>query len=687
MKKMVAILILLAGMSAAEAALPGIASQGGRAAEFIDFKGAWLAGASPVVTLQELPDRLIVEFSMPEVAKPHTVLRGKHDDPALLGGESVEILLCPDPAKKLYYHIGFNPAGDLYTARCKDVSWEPAGLKYTFGKWQKIRVEIPYADLGAARPAEGTQWRVNFGWTHAEPNGVRNTSSWSGAASFHDIAAMGLLHFGKASPRPLILSNGSTRVSSERLPDWHLEVEQAGKKWRSSHAFAENGEPYLPLKENAPRTLRFRSPDGKILWEKSAQALFDNRPMLELDRYYYVRSDGRIRWRSVIAGEKEFALFRDSRLVKKWKSSAASGDFEIKGLLPGRYELCLNNHCSRLFFLREQPWKTPDAPAGYRVENRRFYRGIAPVFLLAGSPTGVMTLHHGKVFNLKFPGTKGALDSALGLSDLPGKKLIRKPATGYLFGSEKETAALLESFGRKQQTFPLAVYRLAYEAQMKTWYREVDRMTGEKPEEVYRRNAAVFKKAAPRQLTSIHIDSQQALPRFTGFTDVFELTPRGSYERAPLPGIAAAMAEAAVAADRQILLWWFGVTVPDSFCRTAEELRAELYLAVLYGGSGAVLHLGHGFLPGNRTRLWSVISQICGELNSFYPAWATGTPVVLHGPAPFHLKARRNGRELLLLAVNPTASCQRLKVTLPSGSVLRADFTPYEPRLFRLKNE
>ena len=127
-------------------------------------------------------------------------------------------------------------------------------------------------------------------------------------------------------------------------------------------------------------------------------------------------------------------------------------------------------------------------------------------------------------------------------------------------------------------------------------------------------------------------------------------------------------------------------TIPDPFCRTAEELRAGVYLAVLHDMAGVIFHMGHGHLPESRTRLWSLISGINAEIRSFYPAFRKGKALpnfVLEATPDLAYAARRDGNRVTLIAVNLSGAENSFSLKTRGGAV-RGTLTPYEPRIWHL---
>lgn len=146
--KMRSFLLVVSGVLAA-AALSAVEcfSEKGIAANFVDIKGKWKCSES-TVTVSPLPEGLRFTFHTGVKTGDFLFNRAKHDSPAVVGKESIELQICPDPSTGVYYHIGVNPAGTLYTARKKDTSWEPGQLKADVKDWSRVTIDVTFADLG-----------------------------------------------------------------------------------------------------------------------------------------------------------------------------------------------------------------------------------------------------------------------------------------------------------------------------------------------------------------------------------------------------------------------------------------------------------------------------------------------------------------------------------------------------------
>ena len=685
-----AFLLLTALLGAA----PVTFSRGGRAGGFIGLADNW-SGLPDTVEIDEIPGGLRFTFRTEVKQGDFQAIRAKHDSPALLGGESIELQLVPNPASGVYYHIGFTPEGLVYSARKKDTSWEAEGMKLDVREWAKAVVELPYAALGVFAPAPGSMWKVNFCRTRSVGGKTRH-ASWGGGSSFHDVSKYGSLKFGTPDEPQVLPGIQSALGARARVPDappgYLLELQEEGTPWagqvnRAGEWFFAAPEGFeLPLKSDRRRTFRLKDATGKVLWERSARSGFDNRRYLELDRFSYTLREKVFKWRSILPGEKEFFL-SGPRSVK-WRSVASSGQ-QLLPELPGRYVLTVSNgqaKFSRIMLVTKLPPRPRGCSGEWEKRGNFFFCGDRMRFLLGASQSKVCALHYGSAFDLAVS-PAGTLPGALELYAMKGKRLRRAPdGTGYVFPfDEAELLRRCADFATGMKGKTLRISRLAYEAQMKFFLTEKGKLIPKTPELMYYLMYRELKKTAPRQLFSLQIDRQEAAERFAPACDVLEIAVRGSYLPDPLPGIGEKFREIRAALPDKALIQWLGVTVPDISRRNGEELRAELFLAFLNGSAGAVLHLGHGLLPAERSRIWSVISTAGTELDELMAEFHTHPAVPVKEPAGFQAALRDCGSHYLLVAVNCRYKGDRLKLQLPGNRLFSASFTACEARIFRLK--
>ena len=684
--------LLLAGASLYGA--PECFSRNGIAANFIDVRGKWKPGESRV-EISERKNGLRFVFHTSVRNGDFKYTKAPHDTPEVVtGSEALELQIVPDPSSGNYFHIGINPGGDLYTARKRDTSWEPAGLKVDAKNWSAVTIDIDYADLGCTKPAPGSVWRINFCHSRVKGN-RRDNYSWSGVSNFHDIRNYGTLRFGSPAVPAVILEEQTAVGARARVvygSGCTLELEEDGKLWPGRFfkdnrwEFSAPGIFELPLKSTAERKFRLKDKNGRILWERSAVSGFNNSAFLEIERYCYAPGDKKLNWKSAFPGVKEFFLSGPRNL--KWSSDKNAGSVDLPES-EGRYVLTVKSGNCR--FSREF-YRLPAVPllrsceGKWEQKGEFFYCSGRRRFLLGGSYSKVMAPQYGPCFNLGYH-PRGRVPGALEFSQLRGKKLRRLPqGTGYLFpGDEKKALEDFRDQALKLKNQPLKISRIAYEAQLKSWLTVKGKLVEKDPAVLYKKLYDEVKKHAPQQIFSLQIDRQEQTRRFAPACDLFEIAVKGSYHVDFLPGIACEMQKVRQLLPGKPIFYWLGVTVPNNYCHTAEEVRAGLFLAFINGSAGAVLHLGHGFLPAERTRLWSVISTTGVELDELMEEFHSHKAAAVESPAGFQTALRDCGRYYLLVAVNISNGPARMKLTLPGKRVFSAGFNSCEARVFRIR--
>ncbi len=127
------------------------------------------------------------------------------DSDLIFGDDNVELFLDANCDRATYFHFAINPAAARYEASCDMTDGDLVRKEEWNGKWQvetritdrswTAEISIPFAALGAASPAPGSVWGVNFcrSW-RVTPDG--EFSKWSGKVGFNRPAEFGLAVFG-----------------------------------------------------------------------------------------------------------------------------------------------------------------------------------------------------------------------------------------------------------------------------------------------------------------------------------------------------------------------------------------------------------------------------------------------------------------------------------------------------------
>lgn len=704
---------------------------------FTTLRGEWSACPASEVKLSYDDSKLIVDavLRLPEGSE---FQRGgnKDDDMAVFNGEVFEWQIAPGKTGDVYWHLALSPSGFLYSARKTDMAWNPAGLlkkNIVRGNEWTFRLEMPYRLIRAAKPSKGEIWRMNLART-ARFNGKSETASFSGAANFHAPDQFAEVIFGEDTPEKnsVLLRSADTRkqpyvltFSSARMPEQVKLDYYSGEKPAFSGTFrTQNGMltaeipieiGYFPLKSAVPSRVELRdAATGRLVGISSGIVATGNADSLTLDRFYYTPADGAIRFRHSMGKDMTLRLTGPQGEVFSAPCPKENGSipFALPGissqkkdvltLAPGRYVLELTNgksRTSRVFFiLKNVPETKPvSAPQQLRVSGEQLQLNGKPVFLIGLSSTPKVFFQFGDAHNLRYE-TRGVRKDAVQLAGIPDARLFRKPFTGRAYPPDDVHAAKSADFVRKIKNTHPAFFRISYEAQIPKALTAADGtiIPGDTDELMFKTYQAV-KLANPELVYSIQTDNPAKIASLSKACDVFEVALySSSYAQNMLPNLQRDMTKVrSELSEKKPVIYWLGGTIPDNQCRRAEEIRAGVYLSILNGFSGNIIHMGHGFLPETRTRLWSLLSGILYEVETFYPQFAAGSPLPgdwNNGPVIAAARQLPSG-EIMLIAVNTSAAeavyplrkdyrIRRLSgETVPNGSDV---FTPYEPKVFLL---
>lgn len=732
-------------------AQPGLPSAAGG---FLTTRGGWPGEQTSVrISYAEAGLQLQVDGDVRPGGDVRRACR-QNDDMALFNDELVEVFLLPDRWRRegrdwpnreqSYLHLAYNLNGKGYAARGRDLSWNPSGItcrsEQTPSGWT-LHLHIPWTAIDAAMPPDSSVWRLNVARTRQGQGVPAEVASWSGASDFHDPEQMGRLRFGQGTAQPLVILREVSAATAQMgalaqvdgaVPDGARlcmlldGIELAGAEVPAGErpvpvrlsAPAAGGE--LSLKDDRLLTFRLSLPGiDPPLWEKSGRRQADWQNLLELDRYFYHPHDGVLRYRLnpaavpdlIVDGELELQIFGERPLPRfsrrRIRSRALSGDLPLGGLPAGTWLLraAFVSHGQTFFTYRAFRLEGAEAaastlPSGrLRTERERLLIGNQPVFLLGASPTARTFLHREGCFNLAI-GQYGLQPGAVQAPTLPGQQFVRRDGwVGYHYAEWEALRAGWQAAIRSALPEQPLFYRIAYEADMRAASLNGDgSLTEHRPADWYARVYRELKRISPQSLFSLHSDRPDNVRELAGSSDIFQVASwRSSYSPFMLSRLDADMEETRRQVARQPILFWLGGTIPNPDCRSGEELLAAAALAVAHGLNGVVIHMGHGFLPEERSRLWSVLSGLNQEIQPLFALYERGGRAVRVDHVTgrgFRLAARRRGQVTTLLAVNLDGASNTLnfageeKIALPlQDRILSGNtdfFAPYEAKIYRI---
>lgn len=677
---------------------------------FITTSRAWAKNQTEVIVKAE-DKGLHLEFlcsGNPE----NTVFSPKKadDDMTLFGGEHIEIQLAPDHfTDRRYFHFAVNPAGSVYHAVRHDTSWNPANFscKITdFKGYRRYIIEIPWSTFDLKKkPSDGTVWKANFCRGAKMKNSPTEFSSWSGANSYHDLTQMGDLVFGGQKTPQL-------RIFSQKITDSTFECSvtaaDAGKC--DLQIFFNNilltempvdggnvnfkcrlPDRYIPLKGIEQITYRLIKGD-LIIREKSALNPAKTADLLSLDQFEYPLNS--VLKCTVSAVPGKFTVKNDSKVLIEENISQKSAAISLDSLPPGRYVAQYsfnNNHTDRVFFIRN---KTPYAKilppkAKLTAVNENLLLDGEPFYLLGISWTPKTYYPQNPGFTLRYG--KGARENAFGYQGIPGKKLVRKPFTGYAFSYDWQQK-IAKHYSQQRQSGSRAWRTLCYEANLPVFFTQKDGTLKHDPEghTVYAQIYKMAKNTMPDSLFSIHVDSMPALAKYVNYCDVMEFSSwRSSYHHSNLLLFQTEdLQYVRKHLGKKPIVMWLGGSIPSHKNRIAEEIRAGVYNTIINNGAGNIIHMGHSGVPSNRTRFWSMLSILQREVDSFYGDLQKAKPCEIDLPENFAGKAGiTSDGNLLAVILNKSTFSRTFKLAIPGYQTQTLYFTPLEPRVVRLQKK
>ena len=664
----------------------------------------------------------------------------KPDDMAIFRGECIEIFLCTDPARGTYYQFAVSPNGNAYTAQGHDKTWEPAGwskkIRRERDRWI-LELTLPYRIFGLSKPKTGEVWGLHCARTFSPLKGNAERSRWCNISDYHDFKSYNRIVFGQDKTLPLVMlddfqENGKGEVRADLILEHvaepvNLRISDGIREHRKTvpahtgKCFIQTVFPrqYIPLKDSHAYSVSVRAAKtGKILFQRVIG--FDNNysDLLLPDKLYYVPADKQIRF--ILGSSKSFAWGKPQDLtvtlasngkVLREMTGAGKGSFSMEGLNPGRYVLEASNgqlRTSRVIYLLEKHDPVSGLPTGsaFRIKGNIFTAGGIPVFLIGSSYTG-KPLPKEVCFNLK-AGNFGAAPNSVQLLGLPGKRYDRNLGCYlYPYSGEDEFFQLISRHMKRfDHDGSSKFFRMTYEAQLKTCFqakggplKKVD------PALLHQKFYRYLKKNHPGFYYSLQTDKRSSIPELAPHCDIFEVAPAGSYSESMLGPLMDSVPEARRFAGEKPLICWLGATVPDNTCRAAEELRGAVYYNIIHDSAGVIFHLGHGVMPQSRTRMWSFLKHISGEIQRFYPAFRS-MPLLSGKEAAEILKiqgsnyvcaVRSDGKTAFAIILNRSAKENVLKIQTGKGYIVTDRFrtsfpnefewksTPYEAAVFLLR--
>ena len=636
------------------------------------------------------------------------------DDMTLFGGEHVELLIAPFGLNEdgIYYHFALNPAGSVYHAKRHDTEWNLDNVCKTEileDRWVAT-FEIPVMAMTLDKTGKtGNMWNVNFCRTIKKKGKEAEHTSWTGSSNFHDITTMGQLHFNKA---PLADQLRIFQCKADAFGQLELNIRKAGK----DHAYLqiyESGkylttmkldgadsiektvrlkDDYVSLKGTKELSLYLLGPYRVPIQDFSANLVMYEKDFLVLDKMEYINTDEMTC--NVLLSPGVAVIKNDTKEVRKQEISDKTGKISLKDLEPGRYVLeytSCGKRSSRVFFITKEHKVPAELPA------ERKFTAKGKDLLLNGQPFFLLGISGG--FKAHFPVNpgftlaygSGARKNAPAYKGIPGRRLVRKPVTGYAFTKnwEEQVQKHMDNLGKsKKGDWNL----LCYEATLAVLHPDEKGNPEVDPKgyKIYKKIYRMAKKAAPEEIFAIQIDDLTKVEDYVDSCDVLEYASgRSSYNQTNMiDKLGEDFDFVRSVAKKKPLVLWLGGTIPNPVCRSAEEIRAGVYYTILKGGVGNIIHMGHTGMSATRTRFWSMLSMLPGEIDSFYADLKTWKETEIKLPKNLIGKAVAGPEgQLLLVVLNTSLREIQAEIELPGFEKEKLTFTPLEPRVIRKVKE
>ena len=713
---------------------------------FINVRGYW-ENLQSQVTIERQKEGVKINFLALKPENYQPLLPAKANDVdklTLFGGEHVEIILNPSNKENEHYHLALSIDGKaMYHAwGTNPKAWNPTNLKVETKTLEDaffVSVFIPYNQLNTVYPVNGTKWKANFVRTSAAVNSLSSNGSWSGATNYHSLAQMGTIIFNKEEiPTPKIFVdninvdsvNGNVEVTlhsnvsgidvalkSDELVNQEVKVGTSSKSFllKSKSEIKE-----IPVKVlGTELTIEAKGQGGKVFWSKSAHTIGGNSnaadDIFRLSHYYIYSNDNKITYKVPEKIQKLETKVLDfaGKVVAKADNK---GVIIVDNLIPGRYVVEFSgikdnvNFIARRVVIKVAPkteTKKVKQSSGFTIEDNRLIKNGNPVYLIGSSCT--RNKFYPKDPEWTVGGCHQNHPDSTRIIGLGGKRLIRKPYTAYLFEPELRLTKYLDVFVKNLPKQSDSFVRMAYEADIPpvritapNRYTQLDKFN------LYANIYKRMKFQRPDVIYSLHVERMENIERFLPSCDILEIS---SYTTGFHPFDMTYKMEEEFTKYQEMLsgkpgIFWLGGSIPNGLCRSAEEIRAAAAYSIAFGFCGNVIHLGHGGLTANRTRMWSCFSNLSRELNSYYNAFSSGSKtdyiVEVINPKNFYYTVRSTDKNWYLMVINRSWNTRKFRMrlrvpveqieyvnenrtisSLGASQVFEEDFTGKEVRIFR----
>jgi hypothetical protein len=656
------------------------------------------------------------------------------------------------------------------TKDTRDDDWNPDWeVKTAIGKdhWT-LEARIPFSSLGVAGPEPGSKWGINLNRSRRVGSKDGVYSSWAAVTQgFNRPDAFGTMIFGAPSALSYsILSlgdpqSGSTlRVNLRNGTDARLI---ARTQWTVSPSWTEgsieaaatpldpksekevsipyevpsrhlNDVPLGPMGtlefalkvDNATTGETHDLKEGSFVWGKGG--IMD----LSLDRYYYTPDVQQLQ--AILTREiKEGAFLHlelrnrldgpallSTEIVLEPDQDEYAASFDIGDLDFGRYIMAahlLDPAGGRLYsihrvFIRKRIAPAKDPP--HTLDTRIRSDGI---LLRDGKPfcpfigIGNVSSPLGQdCFNVK-SGRAGLVENPLDRPKLGLPWITTEEGRYFILMPEEERMlrGIRGNVEGRQSDPSILCWLMKHEARI-PMFRGEKRVRLNNLEE-FAKIRRFVKGLDPNRLTSIQIDHSHSLKSYADAADIIEVAYKSSsFAKRIIPKLTQDLKEIrSVIGPGKPFFFWIGSSIPHPEDRSAEDIRGATYLALLYGATGIVFHMGHKGVPLEDTRHWSVYPGLSREVEEVFSILTTPqsdpAPGITVSPDVIETRVRRVGDRVYLVAVNKADYLVAATISIKDFSLIskhvnlpleyrkikmekgrfKDAFTAYEPHMYEIR--
>jgi hypothetical protein len=646
--------------------------------------------------------------------------------------------------------------------------WEVA-TAVTTDHWT-AEIRVPFTALGAHPPTPGQVWRINLARTRQTNLPRAESSSWAGSrVTFNRPEDLGRLVFGAEPELSLVVHSFKASAAGNELAlqltnhsrqAMKLDIERAitvdaGEQRTLNtpvdlaagqthsllltyHASSNDNWFDVPveLANSATMDLRITTRDGRPLDTIRGGWSFDPAVPLDLalDRFYYT-PDVQTAQLDITATDNAAAavqvqLRREQQNRQPLFSTRIDLDDQnqheltipLSDLSTGRFIVTaelLDADGQRLASVHRALLRREISPAASPPTIRQVSLRDDGILLLNGQPFFAFLASTSNeappfardAFNVAYrtdmtvenPLQRINLDISSFAREADEPRFLVPPLSAWveqiaaLAANTKNNERLLYWLLKYEGDYPL------YEAQGRVRLDNV---------EAWKKVNAAVKHVDADHPTALHIEGTQ-YEAYSACADILEVALPSSYAVHLIDHLVDELQTARTGlGPNKGLVVWLGASLPEPAQRSAEEIRAACYLAMMNGATGIVFHMGHGGIGPQFTQLWSVFPGLAREMTQTFPILSSQQNIAAVNVAitqdfernTIEWRVRRHDNSVYLVAVNtsPLATNANFvvevagytfdQVNLPleqrsipaENGIFRDVFLGYEPHLYKL---